>query len=76
MSKYDLLWKEIDTAFKLTNQAKLTLSFDEIEKLGGVVIDHSFLKFKKELEGLGYQVEKISLKQKTITFCRVQNVMV
>ena len=70
MSKYDLLWKEIDTAFKLT------LSFDEIEKLGGVVIDHSFLKFKKELEGLGYQVEKISLKQKTITFCRVQNVMV
>lgn len=74
MSKYDLLWKEIDKAFKQTRQERLTLSFEEIEKLGGVAIDHSFLKFKKELKGFGYQVEKIDLKQKMITFCNYKEI--
>lgn len=71
MSKYDLLWKGIDKAFKQSRQEKLTLSFEEIEKLGGVTIDHSFLKFKKELNSFGYQVEKISLKQKQIIFRKI-----
>lgn len=70
MSKYDLLWKELDKLFKQTQKEKISLSFEEIEKLGGVAIDHSFLKVKKELESLGYQVEKISLKQKSIIFCK------
>lgn len=70
MSKYDLLWNSIDLLFKQTGEEKLILSFEEIEKLGGVAIDHSFLKFKKELEGLSYQVEKIALKQKMIFFCK------
>ncbi len=70
MSKYDLLWKNIDLLFKQTNKEVATLSFEEIEKMGGVAVDHSFLKFKKELESFGYKVEKISLKQKQITFCK------
>lgn len=71
MNKYDLLWKEIDIIFKQIKQEKLTLSFEELERLGEVAIDHSFLKFKKELESLGYQVEKISLKQKQIIFRKI-----
>ncbi len=70
MSKYDLLWKNIDLLFRETNQEKLTLSFEELGKLGGIAIDHSFLKFKKELNSYGYKVDKISLKQKQITFIK------
>lgn len=44
-SKYDTLWKWIcDNA---NNDIKL--SYDEIEEVAGIPIDHSFLKFKKEL---------------------------
>ncbi len=70
MSKYDLLWKNIDLLFKQTDKSNLTLSFEEIEKLGNVAVDHSFLKFKKELTAFGYKVDKISLKQSQITFCK------
>ncbi len=70
MSKYDLLWKNIDLLFRETKQEKLTLSFKELEKLGEIAIDHSFLKFKKELNSYGYKIDKISLKQKQITFCK------
>ncbi len=49
MSKYDLLWKNIILLFRQSNKEKITLSFEELEKLGGIAIDHSFLKFKKEL---------------------------
>ncbi len=70
MSKYDLLWKNIDLLFKQANKEIVTLSFEEIEKMSGVAVDHSFLKFKKELESFGYKVEKINLKQKQIIFCK------
>ncbi len=70
MSKYDLLWKNIVVLFEQTNKDKITISFEEIEKLAGIAIDHSFLKFKKELENFGYKVDKISLKQKQILFCK------
>ncbi len=70
MSKYDLLWKNIDLLFKQTEQEKLTLTFEELGKFGGIAVDHSFLTFKKELENFGYKVDKISLKQKQITFCK------
>ena len=72
MSKYELLWKEIVSMFQQVKQEKLTLTFEEIERIGGVSIDHSFLTFKKELEISGYKVEKISLKQKQVIFCRLQ----
>lgn len=64
MSKYDPLWK-----FVAENcNEQMQLSFDEINEILGFSIDHSFLNFKKELDSLGYQVSKISLKQKTIIF--------
>lgn len=46
----------------------LKLTFDEIQNIAGVPIDHSFLNFKKELTNYGYQVGKISMKEKTVSF--------
>lgn len=64
MSKYNLLWKYVQkkgsTSFKLT--------FDEIKDIAGIPIDHSFLNYKKELTEYGYQVGKISLKEQTVIF--------
>ena len=45
MSKYDALWKYVQN--RQENSFKLT--FDEIADVSGVPIDHSFLKYKKEL---------------------------
>ncbi len=66
MSKYDALWTYIAGC----GQDDLTLDFEEIKKLAGVPVDHSFLTCKKELLKLGYRVEKISMKAKTIKFVR------
>lgn len=66
MSKYDVLWKEIQ---KL-NQPEITLSYDEIKEIIGFNIDHSFLTYKKELISYGYKVGKISMKNKTVEFKR------
>lgn len=67
MSKYNSLWQYIgqieSTAFELT--------FAEIEKIAGVPIDHSFLKYKKELAAYGYQVGKISMKKQTVSFLKL-----
>ena len=68
MSKYDALWvwikeKGID-GFKPT--------FAEIQQIAGLPIDHSFLKYKKELTEYGYQVGKISMKEKTVIFNKVE----
>ena len=48
----------------------LTLSFDEIEQIAGVTVDHSLLRYKTEMEGCGWHVEKISLKNRTIRFAK------
>lgn len=64
MSKYDLIWKYVSECGK----ENLTLKFDEIEKISGVPLDHSFLQYKKELVGLGWEVVKISLKNQTVLF--------
>ena len=68
MSKYEPLWNWIQE--NGTDSFKLT--FDEIEKITGLPIDHSFLNSKKELLNYGYKVGKISLKGKTIDFEKVQ----
>lgn len=62
MSKYEQLWHWI----KENGAAGFKLTFDEIEKQAGVPIDHSFLKYKKELTEYGYEVGKISMKEKTV----------
>ena len=64
MSKYNALWEWIRE--NGTDSFKLT--FDEIGQIAGVPIDHSFLVYKKELIGYGYQVVKISLKEQTVLF--------
>lgn len=64
MSKYNALWEWIRE--NGTDSFKLT--FDEIGQIAGVPIDHSFLVYKKELMGYGYQVVKISLKEQTVLF--------
>ena len=67
MSKYNLLWKHI----KNNGGQSLQLSFDEIKNIAGIAIDHSFLNYKKELLEYGYEVKKISLKDKTVLFQKI-----
>ena len=62
MSKYEVLWGYI----KDNNEESYTLTFAEVEKLLGFKLDHSFLNYKKELLEYGYEIVKISLKNKTI----------
>lgn len=47
------------------------LHFAEIEKIGGVPLDHSFLTYKKELIDFGWSVQKISMKNKTVAFEKI-----
>ena len=54
MSKYDRLWEHI----KNEERDTLILSFEEIGKIAGVPIDHSFLNYKKELPDHGYLVAR------------------
>lgn len=67
MSKYESLWKYL----KFHDTKTIKLSFDEIHKILGFDIDHSFLTYKKELIQFGYEVGKISLKEKHITFTKL-----
>ena len=45
MSKYNPLWEELGKR----EGPSLTLTFEEIEQITGIPMDHSFLKYKKEL---------------------------
>ena len=67
MSKYDLLWKYVQK----NGCSTVTLSFDKITSITGFEIDHSFLIYKKELPAYGYQVDKISMKEKTVKSTRI-----
>lgn len=67
MSKYDALWKYVEK--KGSDSFKLT--FEEIENIAGIPIDHSFLRYKKELQEYGYEVGKISMKEQTVTFNKI-----
>ena len=69
MSKYNSLWEyvqsNVNQSFKMT--------FEEIRDIAGIPIDHSFLKYKKELIDYGYEVEKISMKEQTIILIKLAN---
>ncbi len=67
MSKYSTLWEFVQRDGRKSFQ----LTFAEIQNIAGIPIDHSFLKYKKELMEYGYQVEKISMKEQTVTFRRL-----
>ena len=66
MSKFDKVWEYVSGR----NESPLLLTFDEIEKIADVPIDHSFLKYKQELDEYGFAVDKISMKNKTVKFIR------
>lgn len=68
MGKYTTLWEYV----KKKNEPLFKLSFAEIERINGAAIDHSFLNYKKELKEYGYQVGKISMKEKTVIFERLE----
>lgn len=52
-------------------RSEFTLTFEEVAQLAGVPLGHSFLRHKKELMPLGWQVKKISMKQQTVAFERL-----
>ena len=64
MSKYNALWEYIQKK----GEESIRLTFEEIQGIAGIPIDHSFLKYKKELTEYGYQVGKISMKEQTVMF--------
>ena len=68
MSKYDSLWEYVQK--KGSQSFKLTC--EEIQDIVGIPLDHSFLNYKKELTEYGYQVGKISMKEKTVIFNKVE----
>ena len=66
MSKYSALWAYVQKDGSQT----LKLTFAQIQEIAGVPIDHSFLRYKKELADYGYQVGKISMREQTVVFQR------
>lgn len=69
MSKYNPLWSFIGKCRK----NEIVLSFEEIEKIVGFPIDHSFLKYKNELKAYDFYVDKISMKEQTVAFKKCLN---
>lgn len=66
--KYEALWNYVG---ECGNQM-LQLTFEEINQIAGIPIDHSFLNEKKVLQEYGYEVLKISMKEKTVTFLKME----
>lgn len=67
MSKYSALWEYVQK----NGGPSIKLSFAEIHNIIGIEIDHSFLTYKKELTQYGYKVGKISLKEQTVAFIKL-----
>lgn len=68
MSKYNKLWNYI----KDNNKDIYKLSYDNIRDILGFGIDHSFLTYKKELQEYGYEVKKISIKDKMVIIEKIK----
>ena len=66
MSKYEPLWNYVKE-----KENDFILNYEQVEKILGFPIDHSFLTFKKELTNYGWQVGKISTKNKNVTFIKI-----
>lgn len=69
MSKYEPLWEYIQKS----GEQALKLTFEEIQSIAGIPIEHSFLKYKKELTEYGYKVEKFSMKTNTVVFRKAED---
>ena len=68
MSKYEPLWKHLQA----DGRGAFLLTYEEIKAILGFEIDHSFLTYKKEAAQYGYQVSKIAMKEKHITFQKTE----
>ena len=66
MSRYDQLWKYVED----DNKEEYKPSFEEVKGITGFELDHAFLTYKKELLNYGYEVRKMSLKEKCILIVR------
>lgn len=66
MSKYEPLWNYVKE-----QENDFILNYEQVEKILGFPIDHSFLTFKKELKNYGWQVGKISTKNKNVEFIKI-----
>ena len=53
MSKFYALWDYVE----VQDSGTLTLTFEEVERIAGIPIDHSFLTFKQELLPRGWKPE-------------------
>lgn len=67
MSKFESLWNYV----KNCNEDTITLTFEEVGVISGVPIDHSFLRYKKELTEYGWEVKKISMKEQKVVMARL-----
>ena len=67
MSKYNSLWEYVQS----NGNQSFKMTFEEIRDIAGIPIDHSFLKYKKELIDYSYEVGKISMKEQTIIFNKI-----
>lgn len=67
MSKYEPLWDYL----KENKKERYKLTYEEIKNVLGFEIDHSFLSYKKKLKDYGYEVGKISMKEKTVIFNKI-----
>lgn len=56
---------------ELCKRKNYKLTYEEIKSILGFEIDHSFLTYKKELKEYGYEVSKISMKEKTVSFNKI-----
>lgn len=64
MSKYNALWEYV----KNSGAQSLKLTFNEIQNIAGVPINHSFSELQKGACGLWLSGRKISMKEKTVSF--------
>ena len=69
MSKYESFWKYI----KENKKDEIKLTYEDIRSVLGFDIDHSFLKYKKELLEYGYEVVKISIKEKYVLIHKIES---
>jgi len=68
MSKYEPLWEYLEKEGK----DQYILSYEEIKNILGLDIDHAFLTYKKEAKKYGYEVGKISMKEKNVLFNKIK----
>lgn len=67
MRKYQALWDYV----RSRDADRFQMTFARIEAIAGIPIDHSFLTYKKELTEYGWRVGKISMKEQTVVFEKI-----